>query len=162
MAQTFTTLEAFRNHLLGRTKVAMECTIDEIKNHLMEILDDRIYSYAEGEYDRSGMLREESNWVADNISHSGTISFDLHFDENQYYVNGWEHIHGLCWGGGNTELPGAETFIKVLNENKSDLFGGVTPNTDGFWDEFIEWVNEHYDEILMKNITLQGIDVLKY
>lgn len=160
MAQTFTTLESFKNHLLGRTMIAMKKTIDEIKNHLMEILDDRIYSYAEGEYDRSGMLREEDNWVADNISHSGNISFALHFDESKYYVNGWEHIHGLCWSGGNTELPSAEAFIAVLNDNRSDLFG-VTPDTDGFWNEFIEWVEDHYDEILMKNMTELGIDVLK-
>lgn len=161
MAQTFTTLDAYKNHLLGRTKVAVEDTIEEIKKHLMEILDERIYNLSESEYyERSGVLRNKDNWITDNISHSsGNITFDLHFDESQYWADGWKHIHGLIWDGHNTELPTAEDFINVLNEGKSELFG--KSNTAGFWDEFIDWVEDHYDEIFIKNMNLQGIKVLK-
>ena len=160
---TFNTLEGLRNHLLGRTKIALEETIEEIKEELMRILDDRIYDYAEGDYERSEMLRNESNWLVTDVSRSGSsgvVSFNLNFDENKYWANGWEHIHGLCWNGGNTELPSAEDFINVLNANKSDVLY-EKPDTTGFWDDFIDWVHDNFDIILAKHLQEQGIDILK-
>lgn len=157
----FTTLEQYRNHILGNTKVALDKTIDEILDHLMEILDERIYNIPSGDYERTEMLRQRDNWIKDDYRSSGHIGTKLEFNESNYFANGLERIHGLIWADNNTELPSAEDFINVLNAEQNGLFGNI-PNTEKFWDEFIQWVEDNYDLIFQANMKELGIDVKLY
>lgn len=159
----FTTLDSLKNHLLGRTRIALDETIEEIKDELMKIIEERVYNNSvSGDYDRSYALLNKDAWKTSDVSHSGTISFSLEFNDAKWYTDGWKHIHGLTWydGDRDTTLPTANDFINVLNENVGDAFTHTVENSIGFWDDFVDWVQGHFDEILVKHLIEQGIEVL--
>lgn len=163
MSYEFTTIDGLRNHLLGRTRIALEDTIDEIKDELMDIIGERIYSQSvSGDYERSYALLNKDAWETKDITHSNTISFNLEYNNSSWVVDGFEHIHGLTWSNGDSTLPTAEDFINVLNENVGGAFSKTVEGSIGFWDDFISWVQNNFDTILAKHLQEQGIDILKY
>ena len=163
MSYEFTTIDGLRNHLLGRTRIALEDTIDEIKDELMDIIGERIYSQSiSGDYERSYALLNKDAWETKDITHSNTISFNLEYNNSSWVIDGFKHIHGLTWNNGDSTLPTAEDFINVLNENVGGAFPKTVEGSIGFWDDFISWVQNNFDTILAKHLQEQGIDILKY
>jgi hypothetical protein len=156
-----------RNHLLGRTQKAMDETIEEIKVELIKFLKDKIYDDSVGWYNRTEDLLEENAWIKSSVGRNskGEIAYQLEYDDTYWETDPFEKIHGVFSNNassGDTTLPTAEDFINVLNEHVGDAFGDNNSlnNIKGFWDEFLNWVQDHFDEIFAKHLAENGINVL--
>lgn len=134
----FTNMESLQQELERRINLAIENTIEDLKEELMNTLDESFYSqYAPKFYHRTYKLL---NSAACKMIGQGIGM--VYMNPNGRYNNG--------------------TLLSEVQEDASYGFHGFDTNiqTEGrYWKDFENLVYEKGGDILAKNLKAQGLDI---
>ena len=129
---------------------AMDKTIDELIVKLKEYIQERVYDkYDPDWYDRT--MEVLNNWVKQSATwNNNSTSGALYFDDAQFTHSGFpKYQHGI-------QQIDAETLLDILNEKVpwGDAFGTNFNQSRAFWDDYVNWVNDNWEDIFYKNFDM--------
>ena len=156
----FISLSQYINHIYQGAERALQKTLDEIKEYLIITIQKIVYQsdatwfeYNNGagnRMDRQYTLLQSYAWDVKYWGRlKGYVTYGLEFDESFYSVHGVEPLRTV------------DDFISVLNENVGDLFTDSF-HPEGWWTNFEAWVEANFDDLFIKNMIAEGIDVKRY
>lgn len=157
----FLSLEQYKNHIYQGTERALQKTLDDIKSYLLTTIKqivydddatwykDNDYEYREGLISRNYTLLQSYAWDVKYWGReNGYIAYGLEFDDAFYDVHGVDPLYTI------------DDFISVLDENAGDLFTD-NHHPEGWWTNFIAWVESSFDDLFVKHLAEEGINTKK-
>lgn len=160
--KAFKNLQEIRQFLNDKTKKALELTLEELKEKLLEFIDEDIYDAYDPEfYERTEWLKQ--NGVIDYYitkMFGDQIYGGVRINLNQNYpVSFLDFQHGNIYSG---EFE-SDDFVKMLNgEIESGIFnpfGFPSLIREPFLDDFKEWAEKNYARIFKEKCEELGINL---
>ena len=152
-------------YLAESISVALQNTISIAQAELREIINKKVYnSYSPIFYDRTyQLLNAWKKEVINNVT-SGVVLSEgiLEFDSSQILFQGipfFEHgsyISANDWCGDEEAIP----YI-VNSGNIGDAFNFPLIGSRPFWDDFMDFCKDHFNEYLLEEMANVGLQVTK-
>lgn len=170
MAKVFTNFKDIEALIKQRALMAMSATMDELREKLLDYVDEYIYnSYTPEFYERTYSLNQEANWqiykpylrgdsLYSNIIYGNQKGFPQPSDDWEDGSDAYTHGNYLFGGLKPYDL------IEILDEGESNdnIFNfpnGTLIHKAHFFSDWKQWVRDNYTSIFAKWCNYYGVPV---